>query len=54
MPWNAKPTIFIEFSDKIPETNLPRSATCFYKLTIPSYKSYEEFKKKMEIAIEYG
>ncbi|CAD8123495.1 unnamed protein product [Paramecium sonneborni] len=54
LPWNAKPTIQIEFSKQAKETNLPKSSTCFYKLTIPYYQSYEDFKKKMEIAIENG
>ncbi|CAD8201442.1 unnamed protein product [Paramecium octaurelia] len=54
LPWNAKPTIQIEFQEAMKETNLPRSQTCFYKLVIPYYKTYEELKKKMEIAIEYG
>ncbi|CAD8171972.1 unnamed protein product [Paramecium pentaurelia] len=54
LPWNSKPTIQIEFQESMKVTNLPRSQTCFYKLAIPYYKTYEEFKKKMEIAIEYG
>ncbi|CAK84013.1 unnamed protein product (macronuclear) [Paramecium tetraurelia] len=54
LPWNAKPTIQIEFLETMNETHLPRSQTCFYKLTLPYYKTYEDLKKKMEKAIEYG
>lgn len=31
---------------------IPEAHTCFFQLCIPEYKTYEQFEKKMDIAIE--
>ena len=31
---------------------IPESHTCFFQLCIPEYQTYEQFKAKMDIAIE--
>ena len=54
IPLNLNQKFIVDFSPKDPDSNLPTSSTCFFKLHMPRFTNENAMFEKFILAIEYG